>query len=253
MLNKLFAWMEERWILSIIILSVFAFILFLATPSSSEGAEPLTEKQGYTLLSSAVAKLRQNNKDSCTAFKVGPKQYMTASHCVGGFPLSAPILTIFIEEGYIIEQVRSFTISNQKKKGGKLEDWAVINTVDDTDQVALSLACTEEVEPADRVATYGYPGMSHPQFSTGIVTGEGPHTSGHGSEIIVSLHVDGGASGSPVISLETGSVIGVLTEGIPGRFGQIGTGLEKISNSDMCEDVIDYQAWQEENAQPSPF
>ena len=231
---------------------IAALLVFLIV-DNARAIEPFTNKQAYDLLYSSVAKLRQNGKDACTAFKIGPKRYMTASHCVGGFPLSAPILSIFIEEGYVIEQVRSFVISNQKKKGGKLEDWAVLNLVDDTDQIALILSCTHKVSPSEGVATYGYPGMSHPQFSTGMVTGMGPHTSGHGSEIIVNLHVDGGASGSPVISLKTGGVIGVLTEGIPGRFGQIGTGLERITGVDECEDVMNYQNWLEENADPTPF
>ena len=212
---------------------VLLLSLFIPTPASAE----LTPKEAANLLINSVVEL--NNK-SCTAAKIGPYQYLTAKHCVSSkMKLASKSYSMWAKSVLMAWQ--------DKAKGNRKEDWAIINTATDTDDIkALTLGCNEEIYLGMRVAYAGYPNPTEFSFGMGAVTSLLPSRNRKNNlDYMMDVHAAPGASGSPVISMETGYIIGILTEGvINGRIGAFMVGFESIKGLDLCdfskEDVTRY-------------
>lgn len=176
---------------------------FLLTACGQE-LEPI---EAHALLVNSVVELQQDNgRTVCTATQIGPTAYLTAGHC---FDIGK------VTQIQKRDQVRQIVFSNYQFRSG--EDWGVFYTDEPIDHTqSLPLACTEEVYTTMPIATLGHPSPFLFDFITGRVTGENIRTrEGRqpGSDFFSDVMTGGGASGSAVISMNTGSIIGVLVEG----------------------------------------
>ena len=168
----------------------------------------------------------------CTATKIGDSMWLTAGHCAS---TSAKIETA---NTYLYP--RSMTIATQDKtEGARKEDWAIINTAGEDEQVpALPLGCNDAVYPGLPVAYLGYPAGADWAVIMGFVSTMRKVRGGrNNADWVLDLPVAGGASGSAIVSMETGNIIAVLTEGVYSqRTGFFMAAAESVRNLDWCED-----------------
>lgn len=201
--------------------------LFVAVPAVPASAE-ITPKEAAALLVASVVEL---NSKSCTASKIGSHQYLTAKHCVSSkMKLSTKSYSMWAKSVVMAWQ--------DKAKGNRQEDWAVINTATDTDDiVALTLGCNEEIYLGMPVAYAGYPNPAEFAFGMGAVTSLLPSRSRNSNlDYMMDVPAAPGASGSPIISMDTGYVVGILTEGVLNNsIGAFMVGFESIQNIDLCD------------------
>jgi hypothetical protein len=169
----------------------------------------------------------------CSAAKIGPLQYLTARHCVG---FDNDYRLVGTDGTYVF--LRSMVVPLEEKRGaGKFaEDWAILSATAENDAPALSLACGEPVTVGDPVAYMGYPEGLQEAFGVGYVSTKKGYR--NNADIFVDLPAAPGASGASVISLKSGHIMGVLTEGVfntrTREFYMIG--LESVEHLDACED-----------------
>jgi len=214
-------------------LKAFAFLtaFALAAISCSAKAE-YTAAEMAEKLNASVAEL-QTGQGWCTATKIGHRKWLTAGHCV---TRNGKLVT---EEGYLYP--RSITVSVSEKEDGKrLEDWAIMNTATDYDTVpALELGCSEELYQGMPVAYLGFPAGADRAFMQGYISSVRKVRGGYNdADWVIDVPVAGGASGSAIVSMETGRIIGVLTEGVYSqRTGFFLAAAESIRNLDTCEDL----------------
>lgn len=200
----------------------------LSTPVQAE----LSKIEGANILENSVVRLLINGSNACTASKIADSTYLTAKHCIANisndYKLENELETFFL---------KSLVIPMSPQQNGRDKDWAILNTTSDSDNVkALTIGCTEDIYFGMPVATMGFPGSSEMTASFGYVSALKPinidRANGSFSIFLASYP---GSSGSPIISLDTGDVIGILIEGYGG--GQQGTyavGIQSIKELDMC-------------------
>jgi len=182
---------------------------------------------------------------------IGDKLFLSAGHCAGIFVSGNG--RIRSKEGYDWVGVKSFTLTTQKKADGKrYEDWLLLNSTDNLDGVEpLTLGCTDTVYVGMPIAYAGYPAPIEYGMGLGHIMSVNPvHTYFNNLDFVIDVHAAPGASGSPVINLETGHVIGVLTEGVPSRVGFFAVGIEHISNLDLCDEAIAKEKKADEGGDP---
>jgi V8-like Glu-specific endopeptidase len=102
------------------------------------------------------------------------------------------------------------------------------------------------------IAYAGYPGPSDFTFATGYVTSVKKLRTGINKlDFTIDVHAAPGSSGSPIISLDTGLIIGVLIEGVYApRVGAFMVGVESVRSLDLCEGRFDSE---HKPARASPF
>jgi S1-C subfamily serine protease len=223
---------------TMIVQGAIAFILGMFLANVAFGAELTPVEQAAATLQKSVVAIRMpgSTVNNCSAAKIGEGKYLTALHCVEEGE------TIQLPSGRILH-VKSTLIGGQKKAGGtgtdhdRFEDWAVLNTVETDDGLtALTLGCQLQPTLGQEVAYAGYPYPTQFSFGTGRVTSTKPTLDERSNvDFALDVHAAPGASGSAVIDLTTGEVVGVLTEGVLSRFGAFMIGIEAITNTDMCE------------------
>ena len=204
--------------------------------TSAAMAEPkYTPAEAAQLLNQSVfgfGTIGSNHK-FCTAAKIGPREYLTAAHCAFG-----------LHTGWRLESstgvyafIRSATVATSIKGYKGFEDWAILHASADNEAPALSLGCGEPHYVGEPVAYMGFPEGLERAFGVGYVS-TFKSTGRNNANVFVDLPAAPGASGSPVISLDTGLIMGVLTEGVLSsrtrEFYMIG--LEGIDAVDQCED-----------------
>lgn len=204
-------------------------------------ATELTPKDAAALLGKSVVAVSENGTDNnCTATKIGDHQFLSANHCTN---MANPVLILQSGERY---HVKSALVAAQQKKDsfsvGRIrdEDWAIFNTVeDDKDMPAMKIGCTEEPYLGMAVAYAGFPYPTQYAFAMGHITTLKPVLGGHNNaDYGMDVHASPGSSGSAVISMDTGNVIGILTEGImEDRAGVFMLGFESVKNMDACDMV----------------
>lgn len=225
-----------KWYIPIASL-LFATLLTIGMgiPPYANAAE-LTPKEAATKLGESVVAIVQGSDTICSASKIGSHQYLTAGHCVDS---EFHIYTQNKKSLYFKSVIETL----QKKDAKRNEDWAILNTVEDDDAVKpLTLACKEEIYLGQGVAYAGYPDPTQYAFGTGHVVTIKPTThTPNNMDIGMDVAAAPGASGSAVISMDTGEVVGILTEGIPGeRVGFWLVGFESIKNLDLCDSVKEF-------------
>lgn len=168
----------------------------------------------------------------CTATKVAPKTWLTARHCIGAG------LKIETARQYLYP--RSIVLAWQEKKGGnRSEDWAIINTQEADDSVpSLSLGCNETIYPGMAVAYLGYPAGVDRAYVQGYISSiRRVRYGGNQADWVIDMTLAGGSSGSAIVSMATGNILGVLTEGtLSSRTGFFMSAAESVKNLDWCED-----------------
>lgn len=206
----------------------------------------MTTKEAADLLSPSVFSFATTRSGDafCTATKIGPKEYLTALHCAMSLETHWRLESVEGEYAFI----RSVTASVGEKSGrGKLrEDWAVLNATAENEAPALPLGCSDPHYVGESVAYMGFPQGLVRAFGRGYVsTMKGTRNN---ADIFVDLPAAPGASGSAVISLDNGHIMGVLTEGVLNtrttEFYMIG--LESIEHLDQCEDWAERMKYWEE-------
>lgn len=217
---------------------------FTATPAIAE----VSIKDAVAVMQDSVVPLKQGNDRVCTAFKIGPKTFLTAQHCTRGLDDSTKV-----EHKYVYQFISTVTLPVVKKDRNTYFDWAQFKTTTENKAVKpLELACDEEIYIGKPVASMGFPstlgrGGLSPAFVTGYVSSiTNPISKYHNSDVVVDMPGAPGASGSPVLSLDSGKVIGILIELVTGsRDGGIMMGFQSLKNTFMCANET-----QSEGSQP---
>ena len=217
---------------------IATIVMSLALLSSAQAQ--MTPKDAAVHLEQSVVALKRGwGSPFCTGFKIEAKTFLTAGHCANSINSNTRLVSNFSND-YLY--VRSIIVTTQEKSAGNRdEDWAILNTTTEAEELAsLALACDEEVYLGMPVAYAGYTQPMDFAFGLGTVMSlNRVSNSMNDLDFVVDLQAAPGASGSPVISLDTGDVIGVLTEGVfASRAGAFGVGIEHIANLDICEDYL---------------
>lgn len=197
-------------------------------------------------LEPSIARLKERSKEICTAWKLDEYQWATAWHCVAMTGRKYTIKTQpYGDRDYgITLDVKSLLLPAEKADDkDHWEDWAVINTRDETPEIpALAVDCAYDIKMGEQVAYMGFPSIANTglgqHFSTGIVNAVEEHKK-RPWHFLAQITGGPGASGSPVISLKTGDVIGYVTRGVGSRGNLLGVGMESVAGMDMCDDVTD--------------
>ena len=209
-------------------ISALLAILFFATPAMADISK---KKAADMLYNATVAVLYSGNEPGCSASKIGPGTFLTAKHCV------SPEMRLRTKSGQLLTP-RSVHMGLERKTDGKrYEDWAIVYTdQDDTSTFVLPIGCYAPVYLGLDVAYGGYPSPTKYSLAFGNILTIGPlYSRGNNADYGMDIAASPGASGSPVISMETGEIIGILTEGIfSERSGFWAIGFESIKNLDVC-------------------
>ncbi len=213
-------------------------IMSLALLSSAHAQ--MNPKEAASLLEKSVVALQKTWSDPfCTGFKIERKVFLTAGHCTQTVDSNTRLTSKYSDK---YQFIRSVLIATQEKRSGdREEDWAILNTVDENEELSpLVLGCDEKVYLGMPVAYAGYPSPMDFAFGIGTVMSLNKVSDKrHDLDFVVDVQAAPGASGSPIISLDTGHVIGILTEGVSAfRAGAFGIGIEHIANLDICEDSL---------------
>lgn len=196
-------------------------------------AKAIDVPEAVSLLENSVVAIVKNSQSVCTASKIGPSQFLTAKHCITNGS------TLVMRSGRVLH-VKSVLIAMQAKEGNRQEDWAVINIVETDDGLSpLNLSCSENPYLGQAVIYGGYPHPTQYAVGLGHITTTKPVLGGRNQlDYGMDVHASPGASGSPVLSIDTGQVIGILTEGIINeRTGVFMVGFESIKGLDLCDAV----------------
>ncbi len=213
------------------------FILaLLLTFVTSTVVSALSPREAGKLLASSVVRLESGSATFCTAFKIGVKKFLTARHCSQGVDSNTKIV-----HGSFSQFIRSALVTLQEKpSGSRKEDWMILNaTYVNPDTETLTLGCDDDLYLGMPVAYGGYPRPLN--FTVGfgrVISLEKADNYKNNLDFVIDVHGAPGASGSPVINLDTGNVIGILIEGVSEtRAGAYAIGIESITNLDICEDA----------------
>lgn len=196
-------------------------------------AEPMVNTADLSdRLKNATVKLHTGYSGHCTAFKIGPRQFMTAGHC------TAPSTSNKIEGanslGYHFQAY--VTKGSRKKDSRRVEDWGIVHTSTDDDAITtLELSCGEVIYPGQMVAYFGFSADSKGVFGFGRITTLEQPGGVNDADFGIVIPAAPGSSGSAIVSIDTGKVIGILTEGVAaGRIGFYMVGVESIENVPQC-------------------
>lgn len=218
-------------------LLVGLFISSTVYAKEAAAVKPLTVREAAEKLQKSVAAVTYRSQTICSAAKIGPGQFLTAFHCLQWGE------TITLQNGRILKiksvlatmQPKPVDTANKAKKE-RDEDWAILNTVDDDESVvALELGCNDTPYLGMQVAYAGFPAPTQYAYGSGHITSVFPMDgTSNNLDYAMDVHAAPGASGSAVISMDTGRVIGILTEGVPSRVGFYMVGIESVKNLDAC-------------------
>jgi len=194
-----------------------------------------TPAEAAALLSPSVFSFGTTRGTFCTATKIAPKQYLSALHCAQDLATNWRLESVDGEYAFIRSVLASV---GEKTGGGKhREDWAILMATSENDAPSLPLGCGDPHYVGEPVAYMGFPESLERAFGVGYISTMQPGERNN-ADIFVDLPVAPGASGSAIISLDNGHILGVLTEGVLSRrtreFYMVG--VESIESVDQCED-----------------
>ena len=212
------------------------FLLLVAMALTTHTATAaMTPAEAAAHLAPSVFSFGTTRGTFCTATKIAPKQYLTALHCATSLATNWRLES---ESGEYVF-IRSVLASvGEKNGGGKVrEDWAILIASSENDAPSLMLGCGDPHYVGEPVAYLGFPSTLERAFGVGYISTMRPGERNN-ADIFVDLPVAPGASGSAIISLDNGHILGVLTEGVLSRrtreFYMVG--VESIESVDQCED-----------------
>lgn len=201
-----------------------AIVFFLGLFTIVQVNSATTKDTADTLLN-GIAELYSDNDFRCTAFKVDKQRYVTAKHCMLSLHNSYKI-----RGGKEWSRVRTVTYPFNEQ-----QDWVEFTVSKEHKEIkALELGCKTPLHVGMPVAYAGHPVPMKNFFSAGYVTTTvRPDYDGVDSDFTTNLTASGGASGSPVMSIETNRVVGILIEGL-GSSRNI-TGAQSIKDVSICD------------------
>lgn len=224
-------------------------VLAFGITSAIHAAEPLTPKAAAEMLGQSSVQFDRH----CTATKIGPAKFLTAAHCARSIQADWKISRL---GKFDYQWVRSITVPVLEKDDDRVFDWAILHTAaENADIPALALGCGEDLYLGQPVAYYGFSNPLQVGFSVGYVasvtkTKTGPYN----SDFMVDLQASPGSSGSAIVSLDTGQIIGVLVEGISeSRAGVFLIGVQNIKHEDLCPSTDEPIVPQGTNLLTTPF
>ena len=209
---------------------------------TSAHAAEITPAEMAITLDKSVALLNLGG-GYCTATKIAPRQWLTARHCI------TSSMKIETEKTYLYPRSVLMTVED-KTEGSRNEDWAIVNTADEDESVpSLPLGCNDTVYAGMPVAYLGYPADVDRAFVMGHVSSmKRARNYVNDADWVMNMVVAGGASGSALVSMDTGNIIGIVTEGLSSpRTGFFMTGIESVRNLDWCQDYNENLQYQEED------
>ena len=189
------------------VLTVFLlFAVYSVGSTVNNHVKTYDSKALHDIMLESVVELQGNNTTLCTATQIGNTAFLSAGHCFG---MANPT---HVRKG---EEVREIKSKHFKFEPGS--DWAVFYTDEPIEgNKNLPLACEEEVYVTMDIATLGHPAPFLYDYVEGKVTGNTLRPrrgrvpgSDHFSDVMTGR----GASGSSVVSMNTGGIVGVLVEG----------------------------------------
>ena len=201
------------------LLAMVAGLFILISPAQAE----LTRYEAVEALTKGTAVIQRWSSKFCTTWKARERVFVTAAHCRGSITDSVQIKRS-TDFGYTY--IKSYTVPVEEKSNGKKQDWMILHTTSVMeDMVALPLGCGDEVKIGMSVAVGHYPAGLNFSVSFGHVMTMDVTSGRHNAVIAMDAHAAPGSSGAPVISMETGRVIGIHIEGLVSRFGAFAVGL----------------------------
>lgn len=205
-------------------------LLFAAMPSQ---AAEKTPAQVAASINPAVFEMEMG----CTATKIGPLHYLTALHCAARLDVNMKLISMEGEYVFIRSILASTGEKSRVEGRRRREDWAILVAATTSKAPWLPLGCGEKPYLGQQVAYIGFPQDIERQFGMGYVAATGPARS-NGSDFFIDVPGAPGSSGSAIVSLDSGNIIGVLTEGVMNtrttEFFLVG--VETIESLDVCED-----------------
>lgn len=234
---------------------IASMLLALGLTSPSFGMTPEEAANG---LYNSVGALAMGSREICTISKIGDRDFLTAAHCAN---VRVKVKGKFENERGQSKYVyfKSMTIGFLEKPDNKehWEDWAVFHATADSPNVpALELDCQYTPKVGDPVAYMGFPYLQNTGglvrlFGLGYVSGVFEKTEKKlGGHFTVDMPGAGGSSGSPIISMNSGKIIGILTRGEMGDRDVVGLIIESIKSTDMCENMPAVQEEEKEEVDP---
>lgn len=167
--------------------------------------------------SNAVVKIEANNgRGMCTGFHIGKSQILTAAHCL---PDGAELFALLGKNLLLPSQLLKVT-----DRAGRAHSVSVSRVDVRTDLVLLSAPTFNGPalslgrglpREGSSVVVLGFPGYYGGQFTFDVMRYKGiyvlnPGTTDKRDLVVTTKGVAPGYSGGPLISLETGKVIGVV-------------------------------------------
>jgi len=195
--------------------------------------QPMSAVSAFELLDQSVVEFTfQPGVTMCSATMIDTNTYLTAAHCDPG-----TTRTFIVNK----DGDRVLAVSFERAEDGS--DWAIVHTEEDIPGVVpLAVSCRFTVKIGEPVAYLGYPYPLERFYSEGVIVSEGGTRIDYPPLPTTSLHGGTGASGSAIISLVTGKIIGVLSIGVENTQGNfLGAGITPLSGS-VCEEA----SWNEE-------
>jgi Trypsin-like peptidase domain len=165
-------------------------------------------------------------RDTGTGFFISPKEVLTCRHVVSGAigPRAAPISVQWFPTGSGTPVTLTATVL--EVPSGDWPDIAILSITDGASDCCVILDADQVVDGTP-LMTGGYPAKALIPFQTHRFTAGFP---GHGEGEVRELRIEGdmvtgGMSGSPIVSAQSGLVIGVLriSKGDNSRLGGFGT------------------------------
>lgn len=192
-------------------------------------AEPLPKEALAEMLKAGTVEVYEGSRRICSGFLIDAQTVMTARHCMS-------VEDMKVMQGYNYAYPKSRTFASQKKNSRQQEDWALLHLSDTIEGASpLQLGCSIKMKVGDPVVYAGFPSIFDLTISWGTVISEKPASNlpsywSPNSDFFTDLVAAPGASGSPVLDANTGTVVGLLIEG-----GQGFIGIQKIGDTDICD------------------
>ena len=192
-----------RWTASAIVAGLFILLGVIALHSVTASAAELTPRQAFKLMEQSVFPVSPGGEAVCTAFMIGPDAAATAGHCTKKSKYWSH---------YFIRDRKLVTMYH---RDDAWEDFGLLAFyVNHKFSKALDYDCEWQPRVGEPIATYGYPVVAGavPQavLKVGIVSSRLVHDKNKTAFArAADFTIAAGFSGAPVISMNSGKVVGI--------------------------------------------
>lgn len=222
---------------SLFVIAFFFALALISMANASEKSGFIQEPSSHLdMLYNATAELLVNGKRTCSVSQISHDEFLTAKHCVRDLGENHHFR--IVRNNNTGEEVKFIQTSMTHR-----EDWAILKTTtlsrkEGDRDYPLEVSCDYELKLGNKVAYAGYPaGSEHKVLGLGYISSlRGTKFKEASADFLVDIPANRGASGSPIIDVESGKIIGVLVEALNG----IGNapyliGVQDIKESILCQ------------------